>query len=94
MFKQTTVYKLTQDDWFPSVYSDCGDLVFVSFHGNIHDSCKELEPVYRTSVWGGDDTGMEFDSTNEAESWTVFLQVIGLDYVNMRELSELGFKLV
>ena len=52
MFKQTTVYKLTQDDWFPSVYSDWGDLVFVSFHGNIHDSCKELEPVYRTSVWG------------------------------------------
>ena len=31
---------------------------------------------------------------NEAESWTMFLQVIGLDYVNMRELSELGFKLV
>ena len=92
MFKQTTVYKLTQDDWFPSVYSDYGDLVSVYFHGNIHDSRRELEPVYRTSVWGGDDIGMEFNSTNEAESWTMFLQVIGLDYVNMKELSELGFK--
>jgi hypothetical protein len=34
---------------------------------------------------------MEFDCDNEAQAWNMFLQVIGLDYVDMDALRSLGY---
>lgn len=88
--KRIEVFKETQDDWYPSYYLKQGNmLVSIMYHGNI--SHPGIAAVYRTSVWGNDDCGMEYDSTNEAECWNVFLQVIGMNYVNRADLYALGF---
>ncbi len=99
MSNRIEVLKQTQDDWYPSYrlhgwFHGQEDvmLVRVTFHGNItahYDSPRA--PVYRTSVWGADDCGMEFDSESEATCFNTFLQVIGLKYVNRDELKKLGF---
>lgn len=63
MIAPTRVFKLTDDDWYPSHY--LGDyykgqkpltvkLVEVSFL-ELMDGC------FRVCVWGNDDTGMELD---------------------------------
>jgi hypothetical protein len=95
---RTTVFKLTQDDWHGSytlsdwyVGTKPGDtkLVTVTFNGNI--SPPNEAPMYRTCVWGNDDCGLEFDSYLEGEVWNKFLQVIGMEYVNMDSVISLGF---
>lgn len=89
------VFKRTQDDWYGSyklqpIYGpEGGMLVRVSFLGNI---CPPDEvPLYRTCVWGNDDCGVEFDTYLEGQAWNIFLQVIGMRYVNRDALKELGF---
>jgi len=47
--------------------------------------------TWRTCVWGTDDCGMEYDCDNGAECLEKFLQVIGMDYVDMEELTNIGF---
>ena len=42
-------------------------------------------------MWGNDDLGMEFDTENEKIALTIFMQVIGLKYVNVDYLMDLGF---
>jgi hypothetical protein len=42
-------------------------------------------------VWGNDDDGMEYDCDNETEAWTMFLQVIGMKFVNKEDLKKLGY---
>lgn len=88
------VFKRTQDEWYGN-YKIVGDrrvsdLVEVSF--------LQLMPTvvpsafnWRVCVWGNDDCGMERDFENETEAWTVFLQVIGQQYVNRNGLISLGF---
>jgi hypothetical protein len=82
------VYKETRDDWYGS-FEVTGEVpalaVRVSFCGQL-DNGK-----WRTCVWGTDDCGMEQDFDTEAGAWTAFVQVIGLDYVDMKGLVELGF---
>jgi hypothetical protein len=86
------VLKPTNDDWCGS-YQIQGyhkgvknqRLVQVFFNGMIGDG------VWRTSVWGNDDLGMEFDCATETECWNKFLQVIGMDCVDVVALRELGF---
>jgi hypothetical protein len=86
------VLKPTNDDWCGS-YQIQGYhkgvknpmLVQVFFNGQIGDG------VWRTSVWGNDDLGMEFDCATEAECWNKFLQVIGMESVDQLALRELGF---
>ena len=84
------VLKKTNDNWCGS-YTVNGygpdKLMFVEvvFNGNIGDG------VWRTCVWGNDDCGMEFDCATETECWNKFLQVIGMDFVDMVALRELGF---
>ena len=86
------VLKCTNDNWCGSyqIVSDYNGaanqmLVEVSFNGLTDDG------TWRTCVWGSDDCGMEFDCATEAECWNKFLQVIGMDYVDMVALQELGF---
>jgi len=92
------VLKPTQDDWHGSYIIDGYHkgvknpmLVEVTFHGNIMSYDPELTPIWRTSVWGNDDCGMEYDCASEAEAWNMFLQVISMKHVNRKDLNELGF---
>ena len=94
------VLKKTNDNWCGS-YTVAGwpsstgpgtvEQMFVEviFNGNIAYATEA--PLYRTCVWGNDDCGMEFDSHLEGEVWNKFLQVIGMDSVDMVALRELGF---
>lgn len=89
------VFKPTQDDWYGSYningyYRGVKDpmMVEVIFNGNIGNAA---DPCWRTCVWGTDDCGMEFDCDTEAEAWNKFLQVIGMKFVNMVDLKNLGF---
>lgn len=92
------VLKATQDDWYGSYtldgyYKGTEKQMFVCvrFHGNITAYDPTRPPVWRTSVWGNDDCGMEFDCATETECWVTFLQVIGLEFVNRDDLIKLGF---
>ena len=95
---RVSVFKLTQDNWYGSYRIDQWHngkekpmLVEVIFNGNITAYDPTLAPVWRTCVWGNDDCGMEFDCDNEATAWNMFLQVIGMDYVDMAALIKLGY---
>ena len=86
------VYKRTSDNWYPSYKSDDGDLVAVSFvKTGPSDSPTDFE--WRVCAWGNDDCGMEkdFPPDQESAAWTCFLEVIGLEFVNMKDLKSLGF---
>ena len=95
---RVSVFKQTRDDWCGSY--TLGDyhngiknkmLVEVIFNGNITAYDPSLAPVWRTCVWGNDDCGMEFDCDTEATAWNMFLQVVGLEYVDMSTLTALGY---
>jgi hypothetical protein len=91
MKRRINVFKKTKDNWYPN-YEEriSGDsLVEVSFM-KLYPS-EEYPENYRVCIWGADDFGMEKDFVTENEAWVVFLEVIGLEFVNHRELEELGF---
>jgi len=83
------VFKPTNDNWCGSYKLDgihnSVMLVEVIFNGNIGNG------VWRTCVWGNDDCGMEFDCDSEAKCWNMFLQVIGMKFVDMVAVRDLGF---
>lgn len=96
MSNRIDVFKPTADDWYPSYQLNdwCDgvknqDLVRISFLGNI--SPPDRMPVFRVCAWGNDDFGMELDLTEEASAFNIFLQIIGKDFVNHRDLKEFGF---
>jgi len=59
--------------------------VSVVFNGMISDG------TWRTCVWGTDDCGLEYDCDTETECWNKFKQVLAMDYVDMEELTNIGF---
>lgn len=98
MNKRISVFKLTHDNWCGSYrLGDYYDgvknpmLVEVIFNGNITSYMEELDPVWRTCVWGNDDLGMEFDCNSYEEAWAKFQEVIALDHVDQSKLKELGY---
>lgn len=98
MNERIAVLKPTQDNWYPS-YAVEGSyngvrnqmMVEVKFHGNIRCYDSKINPVWRTSVWGADDCGMDFDCETESECWDKFIQVLRMNFVNRDELIKLGF---
>lgn len=90
MFKGTSVFKRTQDNWYPSyqlynnfsVPDDYEQLVEVSF-------MELLNGKWRVCVWGNDDMGMEKDYPYR--SWTEFINIISMEFVNQDRLREMGF---
>jgi len=91
------VLKPTQDNWYGNYtvdgYNGVKDqgCVEVIFNGNITAYDPTLAPVWRTCVWGNDDCGMEYDCDNETQAWNMFLQVIGMKFVNKQALRDLGY---
>lgn len=81
------LYKKTDDDWSSNFD---GNLVELEFHGNINHSGSGL-PIYRISVWGDDDIGMDRDFDNKADAIKFFEKVEALPVLNHKELLSLGF---
>lgn len=91
--KRTKVFKVTRDDWYPSYFLEDHRkvmLVEVTYHGKLA-TFNNSPPVWRTSVWGNDDCGMEIDCATEQEAWDKFVQVISMDYVDRVSLKAIGF---
>ena len=88
------VFKRTQDDWYGN-YKIVGDqrvsdLVEVTFM-NLLPTTGPEPTNWRVCVWGNDDCGQERDFESETEAWNIFLQVIGMEFVNLQALRDLGF---
>ena len=50
---------------------------------------KDQPQLWRTAVWGADDFGTEFDTTDQAKALELY-EMIG-DEITKRELKDLGF---
>jgi len=48
--------------------------------------------VYRVSVWGNDDFGMDRDFTTHLEAKKMFNQLDRMSYINQKDLFDLGFE--
>lgn len=99
------VYKQTEDEWYPSYWSEeLANMVRVVYLDFIDHS------GYRVAVWGADDCGMEKDflyskldiemstshrnfinSTVLLDSHHCFMKVISQEFVNKKWLKEQGF---
>jgi len=93
----TSVYKRTSDDWYPSYTltqrvrsGEPLKLVEVKFTQTGPDP-KSGNGEWRVCVWGGDDCGMERDFADENEARAIFHEVIYLDDVTMAALRKYGF---
>jgi hypothetical protein len=53
---------------------------------------KDFKPIYRVSVWGGDDTGMDIDFDNPEEAKKLFNELKVLNYLNVDTLRSYGLK--
>lgn len=86
------VYKQTADDFrsnFKLTDRDI-ELVRVRFCDNI--SPPDREPCYRASVFGNDDLGFIFDSSDRDCAKQAFDKVISLDDITFNKLKSLGFE--
>lgn len=95
MRKQVRVFKLTDDDWYPSHF--LGDYYRGQAPGNVKlvevSFIELMDGCFRVCVWGNDDLGMELDfmSYEHAEAEHMFHTVIAQDRVNKDKLEEWGF---
>ena len=90
------VFKRTNECWYGSyglAYDTIDEptdreptdmLVNVIFNGEIAPG------EWRTCVWGTDDFGFEIDCNTETEAWSIFLQIIGMEYVTVEGVKALG----
>lgn len=80
-----SVFKCTQDDWYPSysIENFSEKLVEVSL--------EDIDGAWYVQAWGKDDCGFEMRLSNRYDATKIFNQVISLEYVNMKNLTDLGF---
>lgn len=81
------VYKPTNDNWCGSYKVEGGKLlVHVGFY-------NLSEEGFAVHVSGNDDLCISkfFEASEEKKAWCAFLEVIGLEYVDMTPLHKLGF---
>jgi len=100
---ETTRRVLTSDNWFPSIddqYVDvkCFIHAYVRRKSRTHpDWCGDATYYCRICVWGGDDTGREFDFLTENleearqfyQKWSQWMGQISM--IDFEELRMLGF---
>lgn len=86
--KRITHMKNTKDWWAPNYPKN---QVRLSYHGVINPYLREINKfVYRVSVWGGDDMGMDRDFDNHLDAKRCFNQLDSLKYVNVQDCLEAG----
>lgn len=82
--ERITVFKETDEDWYPSYLCDNRKMVRVIF-------LKLFTGQYRVAVWGDDDFGMERDLDDFSDAWDDFERVISAPLVKRDFLTKLGF---
>lgn len=88
-----TAFKLTNDNWHPSYELNSwvkgkeppNMLVHVSFLP-LHPTAPREKMLYRVSVWGNDDYGLEFDYDSPLMALDVFDEIMKLEYVDQEVL--------
>lgn len=101
MFLRQKVFKLTDDDWYPSYtlgqYHNGwapGEVKLVEVTLlQFTPTPSDPNPGYRVCVWGNDDLGMDFDveAADKDLAVQMFHQIIAMERVNKSELEALGF---
>lgn len=88
--KRIEHFKNTQDDWHGN-YN--GNQVKLTYHGVINSYIKdESKFIYRVSVWGNDDLGMDKDFDNHLDAKRLFNQIDAMKYVNKEDMLKLGLE--
>ena len=93
--KRITVFKLTNDDWYPS-YTIQEWYKGVRLQRMIELSQIELgyDKTWRVCAWGGDDFGLERDFVGEyaeQESSDIFILLLEKGQIDTKDLTDLGF---
>jgi ribosomal protein S27AE len=87
-------WKMTSDSWSPSYRLETDHasdmMVRVTHVTNVGENKLSL-----VNVWGADDTGMEkwFNKGREQDSLELFLQILEMTSVTMRELKDMGLEM-
>ena len=93
--EKVSTFKKTSDDWYPC-YFIANDkrheqgMVEVKFHGNINPPSYNYK-TYRVSVWGADDCGMDFDTSDELLAEVMYIELLRMPYITKEKLTEFGF---
>ena len=88
--KRVVHFKNTKDYWAPNYNKN---QVKLSYHGVINPYVQDITKfVYRVSVWGADDLGMDRDFDNHLDAKKLFNKIDSLKYVNKDILLDLGLK--
>lgn len=85
-----TIYKPTDDDWWGNFDNNTVEL---SFRGNINRKHRtpNVGAIYRISVWGNDDFGMDRDFSSIKKALAFFKKVEQLPVLNQKQLLSMGF---
>ncbi len=85
---QKTFYKKTEDDWFPSY-----EIEYQGILKLVGISCSQRpDGKIVILVYGSDDFGMIFEPENLDEAEQMINKIIGVKFVNIVWLEDLGFK--
>jgi hypothetical protein len=85
-------YEMLPEDWSPCYPDNKVHVRFSSYYPSVYTNTPDpTEPIkYHVSVWGADDTGMEFFSDNRGEALWRY-EAIG-DGVTRDALTSTGFQ--
>lgn len=88
--KRIVHFKKTKDDWSPNFDNN---QVKLSYHGVINPYVNDpTKFVYRVSVWGNDDLGIDKDFDNHLDAKRLFNVIDSMKYVNKADLLNLGME--
>lgn len=85
-------FKLTHDNWYPAWQLSRKDARFDSVNLVKVGFTRLSDGMYRVSVWGADDDGMERDFEKYSDARRALRKILKVQYVNKNWLKEeLGF---
>ena len=88
--KRIEHFKNTKDNWYDNYK---GNQVILTYHGIINPYVLDSNKfIYRVSVWGNDDLGIDKDFNNHLEAKQLFNKINSLKYVNKQDLLDLGME--
>lgn len=86
------VFKKTDDNWHGN-YGDNHDEVKLIYHSIINYYEQESKWVWRTSVWGTDDSAMYKDFNDEQGAIELFNTLNSMDKINYSDCENLGMEM-
>lgn len=89
--RRISCFKPTSDDWYP-----CYKIANDQRHqgGFVEVALRTIDPegkIYRVSIWGADDLGMDQDTSDPMEAQEWYNRVVNASIVSKKELLIWGF---